>query len=226
MSSDLLSPTDTEDRLAGGAFTHLDGTLHATFGTPDFASATELVEKVAQAAERMNHHPDVSLGYGKVAFQLSSHDAGGVTERDLALAAEIQALADGLGAHAQAVTPTRYELAIDCSNADDIRDFWRVGLDYEEHAVADGVQLVDPRGRGPKVWFQHMEPPRTGSHPRRRLRSPGRRRGPRGCDRGGRRRPNDGRARAQLVGAGGRRGQRTVRLHIRAMIAELIGARS
>jgi 4a-hydroxytetrahydrobiopterin dehydratase len=161
MSSDLLSPTDTEGRLAGGAFTHLDGILYATFGTVDFASATELVEKVAQAAERMNHHPDVSLGYGKVAFQLSSHDVGGVTARDLALAAEIQALADGLGAKAQPVTPTRYELAIDCSNADDIRDFWRVGLDYEEHAVADGVQLVDPRGQGPTVWFQHMEPPRT-----------------------------------------------------------------
>ena len=161
MSSDLLTPTDTADRLAGGAFTHLDGTLYATFGTADFASATELVEKVAQAAERMNHHPDVSLGYGKVAFQLSSHDAGGVTERDLALAAEIQSLADELGAQAQPVTPTRYELAIDCSNADDIRDFWRVGLDYEEHAVADEVQLVDPRGRGPTVWFQHMEPPRT-----------------------------------------------------------------
>ena len=161
MSSDPLTPTDTADRLAGGAFTHLDGTLYATFETSDFASATELVDQVAQAAERMNHHPDVSLGYGKAAFQLSSHDAGGVTERDLALAAEIQSLADGLGAHALSVRPTRYELAIDCSDADAIRDFWRVGLDYEEHTVADEVQLVDPRGRGPTVWFQHMQPPRT-----------------------------------------------------------------
>jgi 4a-hydroxytetrahydrobiopterin dehydratase len=161
MSSDLLTPTDTAERLAGSAFVHLDGTLYATFSTPDFASAAELVAEVAKAADRMNHHPDISLGYGKVSFQLSSHDAGGITERDLALAAEIQSLADDLGAQAQPVRPTRYEFAIDCSNADDIREFWRVGLDYEEHAVADEVQLADPRGQGPTVWFQHMEPPRT-----------------------------------------------------------------
>lgn len=160
-STDLLAPAETTERLAGSAFVHLDGSLYATFSTRDFASASELVAQVATAADAMDHHPDITLGYGKVGFQLSSHDAGGVTERDLKLAEEIQRLADSLGAEGQPVRPTRYEIAIDCADADQVRDFWRVGLGYDEHATADEVQLVDPRGHGPTVWFQHMDPPRT-----------------------------------------------------------------
>lgn len=160
-STDLLSPADTGQRLAGSAFVHLDGTLYATFGTADFASASELVGRVAKAADAMDHHPDIALGYGKVAFRLSSHDAGGVTERDLRLAEEIQSLADSLGAEGQPIRPARYEIAIDCTDAEAIRDFWRIGLGYDEHTTSDDIELVDPRGVGPTVWFQHMDPPRT-----------------------------------------------------------------
>ncbi|GAB3035368.1 VOC family protein [Parafrigoribacterium mesophilum] len=161
MSSDLLTPTDTAEPLAGSSFVHLDGTLYATFTTGDFASASELVAQVARAADVMNHHPEISLGWGKVSFQLSSHDAGGVTSRDVKLAAEIQKLADTLGAKGREVQPTRYEMAIDCVDADGIRDFWRVALGYEERDDGGETQLVDPRGIGPTIWFQHMDPPRT-----------------------------------------------------------------
>jgi 4a-hydroxytetrahydrobiopterin dehydratase len=161
MSSNLLTPTDTAEQLAGSTFVHLDGSLYATFTTRDFASASEFVAQVARAADALNHHPDISLGWGKVTFELSSHDAGGVTSRDLKLAAEIQSLADSLGAKGQQVRPTRYEMAIDCVNVDDIRDFWRVALDYAEHDDDGEIQLVDPRGVGPTIWFQHMDPPRT-----------------------------------------------------------------
>ena len=37
----------------------------------------------------------------------------------------------------------------------------RVALDYEEHEDNGEIQLVDPRGVGPTIWFQHMDPPRT-----------------------------------------------------------------
>jgi 4a-hydroxytetrahydrobiopterin dehydratase len=108
MSSNLLTPTDTAEQLAGSTFVHLDGRLYATFTTKDFASASELVAQVARAADALNHHPDIALGWGKASFELSSHDAGGVTNRDLKLAAEIQKLADSLGATGQQVRPTRY----------------------------------------------------------------------------------------------------------------------
>ena len=158
---DLLTPTDTATQLDGSAFVHLEGALHASFTTSDFVSAVKLVDQVGEAAESMNHHPDVRLGYGKVGFTLNSHDAGGVTERDVRLALRIQELADSLGAVSLRATPARYAIAIDCTDSEAIRPFWRVGLGYEESVIDGEIELADPRGLGPRVWFQHMEIART-----------------------------------------------------------------
>jgi 4a-hydroxytetrahydrobiopterin dehydratase len=157
----LLAPFTTKKQLAGTAFVHLDGCLHAAFRTTNFTSALELVNRVGEVAEELNHHPDVRLGYGTVALTLTSHDAGGVTARDLELAARVQQIADSLGATTRSEHPTRYDVAIDCTDADALRPFWRVGLGYTEVAGDDGVELIDPRGQGPRVWFQHMEIART-----------------------------------------------------------------
>jgi 4a-hydroxytetrahydrobiopterin dehydratase len=156
-----LGPAETAAELDGTGFVHLDGVLYARYKTGDFESATVLVAQVAELADAQNHHPDISLGYGRVAFELSSHDAGGVTDRDIRLARGIHELADALGATAVDVRPQRHELAIDCVDADAVRDFWRVGMGYVELASGDDIDLVDPSGRGPKVWFQQMDPPRT-----------------------------------------------------------------
>jgi len=45
---------------------------------------------VAEIAERAGHHPDIDVRYNKVTLALSSHDAGGITERDFSLAGEIE----------------------------------------------------------------------------------------------------------------------------------------
>ena len=57
-----------------------------------FADAMVCVNRVAAEAERMDHHPDMNVSYRTVTFRLSSHDAGGITDRDLRLAARISAL--------------------------------------------------------------------------------------------------------------------------------------
>lgn len=156
-----LGPSDTGSQLEGTGFVHLDGALCGSYRTSDFESAAALVAQVAQLADAQNHHPDIRLGYGSVEFQLSSHDAGGVTERDITLARGIHQIADALGATGESMTPTRHELAIDCVDPDAVRDFWRVGMGYVESPSGDDIDLIDPRGRGPKVWFQRMDPPRT-----------------------------------------------------------------
>ena len=157
----LLAPSSTKKRLAGTAFVHLDGRLHATFRTKDFVSALDLVDRIGAVAEEMNHHPDLRLVYGSVSVVLTSHDAGGVTIRDLDLAARVQQIADIVAATGQNAQPTRYDIAIDCTDADAVRPFWRVALGYTEVAGDDGIELVDPRGLAPKVWFQHMGIART-----------------------------------------------------------------
>ncbi|RMG98246.1 MAG: 4a-hydroxytetrahydrobiopterin dehydratase [Deltaproteobacteria bacterium] len=65
---------------------------------PDFVAAMGFVAQVALVAERANHHPTWTNTYGKVTIELSTHDAGGVTERDRELAAEIDRIAARMGA--------------------------------------------------------------------------------------------------------------------------------
>ena len=71
-------------------------TLVRTFKRRDFADAIAFVNAVAAEAERRNHHPDVCVrGYRTVELRLTSHDVGGITRRDLALAGAIEAIAAG-----------------------------------------------------------------------------------------------------------------------------------
>ncbi len=81
--------------LAGLPGWSRDGdTLVRTFRRRDWRDAIALVNAVADEAERRDHHPDVSItGYRNVAFRLTSHDAGGVTNRDVSLAKRIDEVA-------------------------------------------------------------------------------------------------------------------------------------
>lgn len=60
----------------------------------DFRQAFGFMTQVALAAEKLGHHPDWSNSYGRVVITLSTHDAGGLTEKDIALARIIDALVE------------------------------------------------------------------------------------------------------------------------------------
>ena len=64
----------------------VDDALEREFTFASFPEAIAFVTRVAELAERENHHPDIDIRYDRVKLSLSSHDAGGITERDLALA--------------------------------------------------------------------------------------------------------------------------------------------
>ena len=61
------------------------------FELPSFNEAIAFVNCVAHAAEAANHHPDIDIRYRKVQATLSTHDEGGVTAKDIDLAAQIEA---------------------------------------------------------------------------------------------------------------------------------------
>ena len=67
--------------------------LTKTFTFVSFAKGMDFVQRVAHAADEMNHHPDIDIRYTKIVCTLSSHDAGGITARDLSLATTIETLA-------------------------------------------------------------------------------------------------------------------------------------
>jgi 4a-hydroxytetrahydrobiopterin dehydratase len=58
----------------------------------DFAESLEFVNRVGALAEAANHHPDIDIRWNTVRLRLSTHSAGGLTEKDLSLAAEIDAI--------------------------------------------------------------------------------------------------------------------------------------
>lgn len=61
-----------------------------SFEFADFSEAWGFLSRVALAAERLNHHPEWTNVYKQVLIRLSTHDAGGITERDFKLATEIE----------------------------------------------------------------------------------------------------------------------------------------
>jgi 4a-hydroxytetrahydrobiopterin dehydratase len=64
-----------------------------TYDRRDFNGSIAFVNAIAAAANAADHHPDLVLSWNRLTVRLSSHDAGGITERDLRLAAQIDALA-------------------------------------------------------------------------------------------------------------------------------------
>ncbi len=71
------------------------GKLHREFRFRNFVEAFGFMTQVALLAEAMNHHPEWSNVYRTVRVDLTTHDAGGITEKDFALAAKMDALAHG-----------------------------------------------------------------------------------------------------------------------------------
>jgi 4a-hydroxytetrahydrobiopterin dehydratase len=71
-------------------WTRQNDTIRKQFSFADFRAAIAFVNAVADLAESANHHPDITITYNRVLLVLSSHDAGGLTQRDLDLARRIE----------------------------------------------------------------------------------------------------------------------------------------
>ncbi|MBD8059887.1 4a-hydroxytetrahydrobiopterin dehydratase [Cellulomonas sp. JH27-2] len=146
--------------------------LRATFSAPDFATGATFVARVAAAADEANHHPDVLLRWGQVTVTTRSHDVEGLTQRDIDLARVVSAIADDLGLEGAVPRSEILEIAVDALDIPAVRPFWAAVLGYEEATILpfdgapadssadDYVELRDPAGVGPTVWFQQMDAPR------------------------------------------------------------------
>jgi 4a-hydroxytetrahydrobiopterin dehydratase len=76
-----------------GEWHEQDGGLVRSFRFGDFAAAFAFLTRVALHAEKVDHHPEFTSVWNRVDFRLTSHDAGGVTQRDHDLAAAIDRIA-------------------------------------------------------------------------------------------------------------------------------------
>jgi 4a-hydroxytetrahydrobiopterin dehydratase len=134
--------------------------LHARFATGTFATGLQLVDRLGVVAEEMDHHPDVDLSYPVVDVRITSHDVGGITQRDVRLAQRISEIAADLGVTARPAELQVLELALDTSDHERIKPFWKAVLGYVDGPSPD--ELAYPGGRVPLLWFQaslpHEEP--------------------------------------------------------------------
>jgi 4a-hydroxytetrahydrobiopterin dehydratase len=71
--------------------------LEKSFRFKDFSEAFALLTRVAMHAEKIDHHPEFTNVWNRLDFRLTTHDAGGVTDRDRELAAAIEKLASQSG---------------------------------------------------------------------------------------------------------------------------------
>ncbi|MFJ3311539.1 4a-hydroxytetrahydrobiopterin dehydratase [Micrococcus endophyticus] len=102
--------------------------LTVTYATGDFASALALADRIGEAAEAADHHPDLAVSYGRLGVRMHSHDVRALTSRDVRLARTVARLA------AEVLAPTALAaygtLAPGCSNAhvmDGVRGPWTPG---------------------------------------------------------------------------------------------------
>ncbi|WP_026735529.1 4a-hydroxytetrahydrobiopterin dehydratase [Fischerella sp. PCC 9605] len=86
----LLTEAEIKQQLSNLSNWTLEGSklqLNRTF--KNFVQAIEFVNKLVEPAESAGHHPDIEISYNKVKITLTTHDAGGLTQKDFDLAKEI-----------------------------------------------------------------------------------------------------------------------------------------
>ncbi|MCW3813378.1 4a-hydroxytetrahydrobiopterin dehydratase [Micromonospora sp. DR5-3] len=149
-------------------WTYLLGGLQTRIATGNFATGLAVVDAIGAAAERMDHHPDLDLRYTHVDVRLWSHDAGGVTARDVRLARAIAAIAADAGVSLGHTGVSRLELALDTPAVAGVLPFWQAVLAVAHRSGPGlGDELHDRAGALPTVWFQRSgsEEPRQRWHP-------------------------------------------------------------
>ncbi len=89
----LLSDSEIETLASQLSGWKVEGkTLKLVKKFKDFIEAIEFVNKLVEPSEAAGHHPDLTISYNQVTINLTTHDAGGLTQKDFALAQEISEL--------------------------------------------------------------------------------------------------------------------------------------
>ena len=155
----MSDATLTSDQIAAENLTDwrpLLNALHTRLLTGNFATGLALANQIGDAAEAANHHPDLDLRYPHLNIKLFSHDAGGITQRDIALAHKISELAARFGVQADPSSVTAIELALDTPDFARIKPFWLAVMGYKANPNADD-EVRNDNGALPTIWFQTSE---------------------------------------------------------------------
>ena len=88
--SDVLADEEIEERLPEG-WSLADGEIVRTYEFDDYLRGVNFAQMIGEIAEAQFHHPELVIRYKELEVRLTTHDAGGITEKDLEMAAVIEA---------------------------------------------------------------------------------------------------------------------------------------
>lgn len=92
-----LSKAQIHENLKGmQGWSQVGKSIQKKFTFKSFMPAIGFVNKIAEAAEKAGHHPDITINYSVVGISLSTHSEGGVTEKDFELAKQIDQIASAV----------------------------------------------------------------------------------------------------------------------------------
>jgi 4a-hydroxytetrahydrobiopterin dehydratase len=165
MANDYLSLKEFRESTGMDDWPVLADGATTFFRTDTVAASARLVQAIADLDGVEEHRPDLDVRADGVTVRLltMASDIWGVSQRDVALAREISAAAASLGLSAdpssvQSVDP----IVVGAVDIQRVMPFWQALMGYERRADSPDEDLVDPRRRGPGIWFEQIEEASSG----------------------------------------------------------------
>jgi len=158
-----LTPRQFENAEGTDDWRVLADGAHAYFAVASLADGARLARAIGALDGSGPGRPDVDLRAGGVTVRLvtATDDSYGMTTDDAELARRISAAARELGfAPEPSLVQTVMPIVIDALDIPSVMPFWQALLGYVRRPDSPDEDLVDPRGRGPSLWFEQMDAPR------------------------------------------------------------------
>jgi 4a-hydroxytetrahydrobiopterin dehydratase len=161
---DYISVREFRESLGTRDWPVLSDGATTFFRTDSFATAARLVQAIAGLEGIEDHRPYIDVRADGVTVRLltTTDDWWGMSQGDVQLARRISAVAAELGLSAdgtvvQSVDP----IVVGAVDIEKVRPFWQALMGYERRADSPDEDLVDPRRRGPGIWFEQIKGTRT-----------------------------------------------------------------
>ncbi len=132
---------------------------YAFYRAQSYDQGVRLAVEVGRIADELEHYPDIDLRREGVTVRTFSRRNGGLTGSDVEIAQRVSAAARELGMESDPTNLQQVGLAVAHDPEVDVRPFFAAAFGYEELGMEDAI---DANRRGPHLWFQPMEPAKSG----------------------------------------------------------------
>ena len=160
--TDYITPRQFDEAEGVEDWRLLSEGATAFFRTHSFAESARFVQAICELDGVEAHRPSIDVRHDGVTVHLITYteDYFGPSQRDVALARQISAVAQKMGLSADPTVVQSLLIIPGASDITSVMPFWRTVLGYEPRRDSPDEDLVDPQNRGPAFWFEQMDEPR------------------------------------------------------------------